>query len=379
MRRPGGNPKWKFIYLPQMFSELDLLKYQNNSEKIFRSAAVFVTAVLMLSGGCQEQSGFKPGPNLTTPLDSPVGMVKYLKNLPAVKKVENWENEYGQGVTITTKNYIIHTTLLDPLMLRQVPAFMESAHRAYQQQLPELIQTRTKFTVYLFGDREQWEQFTKEFTGRQWALYQQIQKGAYCLNGTCVAYNIGRRTTFSVLAHEGWHQFNSKHFAYRLPSWLDEGIAMMFEVSRYEKGSFTFHPEQNLGRLGPLRKAMLSKKTIPLKDIIVLNPGQVVSDTDAISAFYAQSYALVRFLREEGYGKRLKKFHNLMLGALRGNWPLDPRLRRIAADRNIPITADFNRFVSTKLFAMYIEEDMDAIEREYQAFCQKITYRVRLN
>lgn len=361
-----------------MFSERNLLKYRSNSNKTFIVLAVFGAAVLLLSGGCQEQRVSKPGQNSATPLDSPMGMVKYLKDLPAVKKVENWDNKYGQGITITTNNYIIHTTLLDPLMLRQVPAYMESAHRAYQKQLPELIRTRTKFKVYLFGDREQWEQFTKEFTGRQWALYLKIKKGAYYLNGACVAYNIGRRTTFSVLAHEGWHQFNSKHFAYRLPSWLDEGIAMMFEVSRYEKGSFTFHPEQS-GRLVSLRKAVLSGKTIPLKNLIALNPGQVVANDDAVGAFYAQSYALVRFLREEGYGKRLKKFHNLLLGALRGNWPIDPRLRRIAADRNIPITTNFNRFVSRKLFAMYIEEDMDAIEREYQAFCRKIIYRVRLN
>lgn len=360
-----------------MYSEHNLLKYRSNLENIFRSAAVFAAVILLLSVGCQEQSGSMPGQN-STPLDSPKGMVNYLKDLPAIKKVENWDNEYGRGVTITTRNYIIHTTLLDPLMLRQVPAFMESAHRAYQQQLPKPIATKTKFTVYLFGDREQWEKFTKKFTGRQWPLYQKIKKGAYYLNGACVAYNIGRKTTFSVLAHEGWHQFNSKHFVYRLPSWLDEGIAMMFEVSKYENGSFGFHPEQNMGRLGPLRIAMLSKKTIPLKHIIALNPGQVVSDTDSISAFYAQSYALVRFLREEGYGKRLKKYHNLLLGALRGNWPIDPRLRRIAANRNIPITANFNRFVSTKLFEMYIEEDIDAIEREYLAFCRKITYRVRL-
>lgn len=361
-----------------MFSEPDLLKYRNNSEKIDRILTVLCVCILLLSGGCVEEKVSKPKRNLSTPLDTSAGMIKYLKNLPAVKKVENWENKFDQGITITTKNYVIHTTLLEPLILRQVPAFMESAHRAYQKQFPELIQTMTKFTIYLFGTREQWEQFTKEFTGRQWKSYLRIKKGAYYLNGACVAYNIGRKATFSVLAHEGWHQFNSKHFAYRLPSWLDEGIATMFEVSKYERGNFTFHPEQS-GRLGSLQKAVLSGKMIPLRKLIALNPGQVVTDSDAISAFYAQSYALVRFLREEGYGKRLKKFHNLLLGALRGNWPIDPRLRRIAANRNIPITANFNQFVSTKLFSIYIEEDMNAIEREYNAFCRKIVYRIRRN
>ena len=305
-------------------------------------------------------------------------MAKYLDGLPAVKDVKNWPNSYGRGITITTKHYTIHTTLLDPLMLRQIPAFMESAHRAYQKQLPKPISTQTKFTVYFFAKRDQWEEFTEGFAGPNAHIYLQIKKGAYYLNGACVAYNIGRSRSFSVLAHEGWHQFDSKHFAYRLPSWLDEGIATLFETSTYEKGNFTFQPERNGGRLGSLRKAILSNKMIPLQKLIALNPGEVVNDIDAISAFYGQSYALVRFLREDGYGKHLSKYHNLLLGALRGNWPLDPRLRQIAANRNIPMTARFNRFVSTKLFTLYIEEDFGAIEREYLSFCKKIIYHVRL-
>jgi len=359
-----------------MCLERNLPKNRSNPGVVLKwLGGVFICSAVLFAG-CQEGSNKSLQKNSGAALDSAAGMTGYLKDLPAVKRVENWYSEYGQGIIITTQNYKIHTTLLDPLMLRQVPAFMESAHRAYQRQLPEPIKTRTKFIVYLLANRAQWEDYTKKTTGKEAPLYLHIQKGAYCLNGICIAYNIGRKRTFSVLAHEGWHQYNSKHFAYRLPSWLDEGLATMFEVSDYKKGNFTFHPEQS-GRLGSLRKAVLSGKMIPLKDLITLNPGMVVADTDAVSAFYAQSYALVRFLREEGYGKRLKKFHNLMLGALRGKWPLDPRLRRIAADRNIPITARFNRFVSSKLFAMYIEEDISAIEREYKVFCRKLVYNIR--
>jgi hypothetical protein len=95
-------------------------------------------------------------------------------------------------------------------------------------------------------------------------------------------------------------------------------------------------------------------------------------------AFYAQSYALVRFLREENYGIRLSKYHDLLLGALRGNWPLEPSLKKIAANRNIPLTTRWNKFVSPKLFSLYIDDDLEKIEAEYLAFCRKIVYRVRL-
>ncbi len=305
-------------------------------------------------------------------------MTDYLSGLPAVKDVRKWHNGHGQGVVITTKHYEIYTTLMDPLMLRQVPAFMEAAHRAYQQQLPKPIQVRTRSTVYLFKNRQQWEQFTKEFTGTNWRMYLKITKGAYYLNGACVSYNIGRSATFSVLAHEGWHQFNSRHFAYRLPSWLDEGIATLFEKSKYINGNFVFEPALNGGRLGALKQSIISGKMLRLKDLIALNPGQIVHDSGAMIAFYGQSYGLVRFLREDGYGKRLSKFHSLLGGALRGDWPIDARLSKIAADRNVPMTTRFNKYVSTKLFELYITGDISRLEKEYRAYCNKIVYYVRL-
>ena len=331
---------------------------------------------LLLIAACDTPQA---GKEATTPrLATPVGMAEYLKDLPAVKKVEPWSDEYAPGITITTEHYDIHTTLLDPLMLRQVPGFIESAYREYQKQLPSPIETKTRLTIYLFGTRQEWEDFTKKFVGRQWRHYLKIRKGAYYSNGACVAYNIGRKKTFSVLAHEGWHQFNSRHFAYRLPSWLDEGIATLFEISRYDKGRFYFEAYKNGGRLAGLRKTILTKNMIPLKELISLNPGYVIDNTESVLAFYSQAYALVRFLREEDYGKRLGNYQNLLMAGLRGEWPLEPALRRIAADRNIRLTARFNAFVSSKLFNMYIGQDIEQIEREYIAFCKKSVYRVRL-
>jgi hypothetical protein len=339
---------------------------------------ILITLTFLLTCGCNEKAhSDTPGNSASRPLGT-IGIMNYLDNLPAVKKVSKWSNSYGQGILITTNHYDIYTTLMEPLMLRQIPAFMESAHRAYQQQLPKPIKTETRLKVYLFEDRDQWERFTRDFAGVNADAYMQITKGAYYLNGACVTYNIGRTSTFSVLAHEGWHQFNSKHFAFRLPSWLDEGIATLFEKSKYEKGNFSFQPGMNLGRLGALKQSIISKNMIPLRRLIALNPGQVVHNTDSVTAFYSQSYALVRFLREDDYGRRLRKYQNLLLGALRGTWKIDPRLKEIAANRNIPITVQFNDYVSTKLFELYIGEDFNTIEKQYRAYCNKIVYNIRL-
>ena len=95
-------------------------------------------------------------------------------------------------------------------------------------------------------------------------------------------------------------------------------------------------------------------------------------------AFYAQTYALVRFLREEYYGYYLRKYHTLLAAGLRGNWPLDEIEARVASDRNLPMTVGWNQRVSPRLFSLYIDDDLKKIETEYRAFCNKIIYNVRL-
>ena len=303
-------------------------------------------------------------------------MVAYLQaqDLPALESVEFWENEYGPGLKLTTAHYEIFTTLLEPLMLRRVPGFVESGYRGYNSQLPRPIETSTRFTIYLFADRRQWEDFTKTFTGEQAKLFCRIKAGAYYHNGACVAYNIGRERTFFALGHEGWHQFNGRHFKFRLPSWLDEGVAMLFEAHGTEQGVFYFEPAENMYRINALKKTLINNKMMPLKELIAINPGEVLAtdETEAIIGFYGQSYALVRFLREAGYGRRLGIYHQLLQGGLRGNWPLSEVSRRIATDRNIPRSILWNRIVGQLLFEQYIGDDFDQIETEYLAFCRQI-------
>jgi len=309
-------------------------------------------------------------------LDTPAGMVEYLQkqNLPELESVEVWENEYGPGLKLTTSHYVVLTTLLEPLMLRAIPRFVEAAYRGYNSQLAEPIETTTKFTTYLFASRQQWEDFTKPFAGEHAELFCKIQSGAYYLNGACVTYNIGIERTFTALGHEGWHQFNSRLFKFRLPSWLDEGVATLFEAHRSEQETFYFEPDENIYRLEALKKTLLKKKMIPLSQLITINPSEVLAmnESDAVMAFYSQSYALVRFLREADYGKWLGRYRQLLLDGLRGDWPLDKTTKRTAIDRNIPRTVGWNRAVGQLLFERYIGEDIGRIEKEYLLFCWRI-------
>lgn len=342
---------------------------------------LLVCFAISILAGCQQSSGTAPASRSMIAADDPSRMADYIKNEPAVRSVEPWDNPYGPGLTVQTAHYTLHTTLLEPLMLRQFPAFLESAYQAYQRQLPRTLESGYPLKVYLFGTREQWEQYTRNTTGSDAGMYLQIKRGAYVLNGIVVAYNIGRKQTFSVVGHEGWHQFNQRLFAYRLPSWLDEGIATLFETCRYTQGQFVFEPQRNLMRLGALKQTIQAGGFIPLRQLILLNPGQVLNshgDDAAVAAFYAQNYALVRFLREHNYGIYLRKYHTLLAGGADGTWPLNGDFAALAADRTRRLTVGWNTQVSGALFDYYMAEDIRKLEAEYNAFCQKIIYRIRL-
>ena len=345
-------------------------------------SCIIILSLLICCSSCVQNTVAKQNQSTETAQWDYGRISGYLANVPGIRGMKPWDNPHGQGICIETQHYQVFTTLMDPLMLRQVPSFVESAYQAYQSQVPDLTNGTEKFKVYLFGDRKGWEQFTREFTGPMSSTYLKIQRGAYALNGVCVAYNIGRKQTFSVLGHEGWHQFNQRYFKYRLPSWLDEGVATLFETCRYNQDVFEFRPQDNLMRLGTLRQIMQQGRMIRLSELIALNPGQVLdgygSDGDAAMAFYAQNYAMVRFLREYDYGRRLTNYHNLLLGGLRGNWPIESYLAEMAADREVPLTVVWNSRVSPQLFSMYIGVDTEMIEAQYQRFCSDIVYHVRL-
>lgn len=342
-----------------------------------RKLTVVVLIALLGMAGCarspQARSDFAGQRN------DPLTMTKARlesEHLPALESVSLWDNPYGPGLKISTAHYDIFTTLLEPLTLRTVPGFIESAYWGYNDQLPQPIETANKFTVYLFADRQQWERFTHGFAGEQAPVFCKIRTGAYYLNGACVVYDIGRQRTLSAIGHEGWHQFNSRHFRYRLPSWLDEGIAMLFETSTYQNGMYSFDPARNYQRLGALSETLGNPKLIPLRELIATSPGEVLAtdQTESVMAFYSQSYALVRFLREAHHGERLTRYHRLLWDGLLGEWPLEASESQTAEDRNQARTIHWNHVVGTRLFEHYVGDDFDRLQRDYLAFCRQMIH-----
>lgn len=319
--------------------------------------------------------------------------IAMMRRLPTVKSVTPWtlpefirERQFP-GLKITTSHYEIYTSLQDPLILRQIPVFLESAFRSYAQVLGRSIETDKKLQVYFFDTREQWEDFSRYWTGGSAPIYLKIKAGAYYFKGASIAYRLSRKANFSILAHEGWHQFSDELFKLRLPAWLDEGLATNFEAFRWENGQVIFDPRNNGSRLWALKNTLNNDRMIPLSDLLTLDAGRVLSHTSAdssesqsnprVAAYYAQLYALIRFFREDNYGKRLGQFQDMLDDAYYGRWPLDDKDRDEATQRQHNPSRLWNAKIGRLIFETHIAPSTTEIEPGYHIFCRKILAQIR--
>lgn len=313
---------------------------------------------------------------------------------PMVKTVARWTvpaemigGRSVEGLQIATAHYRIYTTLQDELILQQVPFFLESAFGSYAEMLGQTIRSEKKLVVYFWDTREQWEDFTRYWAGPNATVYLNISAGAYYLRGVCVTYHIRRDANFSVLAHEGWHQFSHQLFKYRLPSWLDEGLATNFESYTWSQGKVTFDPKKNGSRLFALKRALVGNTLMKLSSLLVLDPGRVIGHHSAspedsranpqMAAFYGQVYALVRFMREYNYGEYLVGFRKLLNDARLGRWPLDAvTAKRAQEHKEYMRTRHWNDTVGPMIFRHYLAPTTHELDPAYETFCQRILSRI---
>lgn len=309
-------------------------------------------------------------------------MIEQLKNDTVVRDVSDWPNVYGQGLIIKTVHYDIYTTMSDILMLRQFPVFLESANAAYRRSSGIDTQSNTRYDVYLFETRAQWERFGESFTGELWSVYKKIDKGGYYVNGACVLYNIGRTNTLSILAHEGWHQFSHRHFKYRLPAWLDEGLAMQFEGFSQFKGQYSFEPSLNKMRMAGLKKTLEDGHKLAFTDLLMANPAVVIDGAQAdaasnINSYYSRVYALVRFLEEYGGGIYKPAFSKMVSDGCQGKWAIDETFAGELQDRNSAITTSVNSRLGLQVFINYYGSRLQKMEEQYNMYCYSLLIKHR--
>ena len=269
---------------------------------------------------------------------------------------------------IVSTHYTIHTTISDASVVSALANVMEGAFTQYQRLAPGIPLTPQPLECFFFGERTEWEQFTRANTGDDASVYLRIVRGGYTVGDRFVAYYIGNPATFSVAAHEGFHQFVARHFKGRLPPFLEEGFACTFEAVRWYGELPRWNVSINPNRAYALRKASDEKRLWPLEQLISMHAGNIVSQpSDRVEAFYAQNWAFARFLAEAENGRYRPALNRLLTDTAAGT-VYDP------TGTHKRTNVLWNPAGVRPLLEHYLAMDLPDIERAYRSYMHRIAY-----
>lgn len=270
---------------------------------------------------------------------------------------------------VRTPHYNIYTTVDDDDLLRKIAQLMEGSLGAYHSMAPDVPLTTYPMECYLFARRDQWAEFTREHTGEMAGLYLQINRGGYTVGDWYVAYYVGEGSTLSVAAHEAWHQYVARHFKGRLPPFLEEGLATMFEGVQFEDGLPKYNLSINQDRAIMLRSAIDSDSLWPLEDVIGMHAGMVVGrPANKIDAFYAQAWGLGRFFWDADGGKYRPALRQLLTDTANGTVfdPTGLHRNRLRGWSPVGVKA---------MLEHYLGMDFDQIDLEYNRYIRQVAYK----
>jgi hypothetical protein len=318
-----------------------------------RAARLFalLSALSLLCGCASDQTGKWDGPQLLS-----------------ASAVDTWTFRGAAARRIRTPHYLIYTTVKEPAILSQLPQLMEGGLTQYRQMAPDVQLSDRPMDCYIFNSRAEWDTFTRENTGKDARIYLQIRKGGYTVGDRYVAYYIGPNATASVAAHEGWHQFVSRHFKSRLPPFLEEGMACMFEGVTWRGDLPRWNLSVNQIRVMELRKTIDTRRLWPLEKLVTMHAGEVVDQPgERIEAFYAQSWAFAKFLWEAEGGRYRPAMRRWLADTASGE-VFDP------SHSHSHLTGPWNPHAVRPMMEHYLGMSFADIEKTYQAYIYKLAF-----
>jgi len=290
---------------------------------------------------------------------------------PAVFTTADWTYKGAAGSELTSYHYKIYTTCKRKPFVRALPTFLETCYAAYAKLLPPSPELQAAgeladgkpLKTYLFQRRRQWERFVEEFSPKRAETYKRIRRGGFTERGITVSHYGTQRSTLSILAHEGLHQYLEATGRNRIPAWINEGLACYFESFDLVGGRPVFDPANNTLRTPALRKALATDSLIPLREILATNAGIAVHQkAQHVSSYYAQEWSLILFLLHSPLeNPYYADFHKLLdeLGT--------KAMRRKA---NAYLATDTNGTMSRgeAVFRAYVTDDLNTFESDYKKY-----------
>ncbi len=287
---------------------------------------------------------------------------------PAAFQTQDWNDHGISGTCLSSAHYQIYTTVDSAEVQSSVVQVMEAALAQYQKIAPGVPVSQRPMQCYLFASRQQWVDFTRHHTGADAGIYLQITRGGYTVRDWYVAYFVGEAATYSVAAHEGWHQFVFRNFKGRLPPFLEEGIATMFEDIQWRNDLPKWNLTINRSRVSALRRAVEGNYIYPLDELIALHAGNVVNQSgNRIEAFYAEDWAFAEFLWSAENGKYRPAMRQIMSDTADGTI-FDPT-GVLQSARNA-----WNPSGVKPMLEHYLGMSLDDIDAEYQKFIRKVAF-----
>ena len=278
-------------------------------------------------------------------------------------QTEPWDPRYPKTHCLVTEHYRIYTDFSDRDDLDHTAEVMEAAYRAYNTLWP-IMPSDIPMRCFIFSNRGEWAAFTRKNAGQDAAVYLKINRGAYTVDDWFVAFWLGDQGTWSIIAHEGWHQFVARHCIGRLPPALEEGFACRFENIQWPTDdSPYFDIHQSRARSQTLADAIASNRLWPLHELIRVHAGDVIYlPREKIETFYAQSWAMSLFLLESYPSETRRYLADVAAG----------RAYRPAAFANLKPN-QWNPNLGQAQFEHYFERSMAEIERDYTAYCYTLS------
>ncbi len=281
---------------------------------------------------------------------------------------EDWTYRGAAGARLTSTNYVIHTTCKSKPFVDALPGFLEACWQAYAELLPPINFPDKRMDTYLFQSRWHWERFTEEFTGPRADIYKQIRSGGYSERGVTVSHYGSRRSTLSILAHEGLHQYLEVTHGKPIPAWLNEGLACYFESFELDmENRPTFTPERNTLRTPALRDAFRRSGLQPVDQILATDAGQEIHKrSPEVLAYYAQTWSIVVFLMRSDRKNPYREGFRELLNEL-GTEQMERKARAyMAAD------TDGSMSYGEAIFRAYVTDDLEKFETDYRDWLPKL-------
>jgi hypothetical protein len=291
---------------------------------------------------------------------------------PAFELAEKpWEFDGVAGRELVTDHFDVRTTIGDRVLVDALPKFLETCHRRYEALTLVHAEPGERLPTYVFFTRKQWERFSFATYPSEAPNYQNIQNGGYTRGDTAVLYWLGRSGTLGVLAHEGLHQFVTRHWGSKgpVPAWINEGLATQMEAYELRDGVPVFEPHKNLFRRNDLRDALVARERglYDLPQLLRMDAGHAVRGRErSVGVYYAQVWSTVLFLLAGPNETYRDGFV-----ALRKD--MGTEQMRIGLSAYAAATPGAERMsLGELMFRKYITEDYDVFMAAYLAFAKEL-------